>query len=68
MPVNSPMSRMASPADSDAGTRRLSNVLSDVPASDPPANDGEIAAMVVLRSSNETPSVDATPPTAERAY
>ena len=68
MPVNSPMSRMATAASSDEGIRRLSIVLRDVPASDPLANDGEMAAMVVFRSSNETPSADATPPTEARAY
>ena len=68
MPENNPMDRMDSAASSDAGTNLLSSVLSDVPASDPLANEGEMAAMLVLRSSNDTPNDDATPPTAANAY
>jgi hypothetical protein len=42
-------------------------VLKLVPASEPLANSGDIAAMVVVKSSNSTPAVAATPPPWARA-
>ena len=42
------------------GISRRSIVFKEVPASDPLLNDGEMAAMVVLKSSNETPAWAAT--------
>ena len=68
MPENNPSCRMAFAASSESGTSLDNIAFSDVPASEPPANEGEIAAMVVLRSVNETPKVEATPPTAANAY
>ena len=68
MPENNPIERIASAAPFDAGTIRESIDFRDVPASVPLANDGEIAAMVVFKSSNDTPTVDATPPAAANAY
>ena len=58
----SPSSDIASYALLDVGTRRSKNVLNEVPASDHDLNNGDIHAILVLKSSKLTPTVAATPP------